>query len=160
MKTIGYCLAAVAAAGLISGAAFAGGSNSSNGLNSSNLNELNGNINDFLIDHGPTAGTLTLGVGVICNTSGEAEHYVSLRKDGAHVQPAVHQVNSKAHDPQGCGLAAIAYRRDKTLDMQTVQGKLVSIVRVNVIGGFDGRSWKPVPQTTQYAVMRAKGLMI
>ena len=110
---------------------------------------------NFAIDRAP--GTLSLGIGVICNTTEEAEHYVSLRRDGKHVQPAVHEVNAKARDPVACGLAAIAFKRDKTMDTQAVRGQLVSIVRVNVVGGFDGQSWKRVPQTTQYAVMQEKG---
>lgn len=144
-KPLAYCLAAAAMAALLGGAARAGE------VNDFAFDQ----ANDFTFDQ--AGAKLAVGIGVICNTTDQAEHYVRLRADGARVRPAMEQVNRQAENPQACGLAAIAFRRDKTMDTQTVQGRLMSIVRVNVIGGFDGRSWKRVPATIQYAVMQEKG---
>jgi len=69
------------------------------------------------------------------------------------------KVNMQAHEPKACGLAAIAFHRDKTMDTQAVRGKLLSIVRVLVVGGFNGHSWIVSPMI-QYAVMQEKGEMI
>ena len=103
---------------------------------------------------------MAVGVGVICNTSEQAEHYVRLRASGAQAQPAMQKVNAQAHEPKACGLAAIAFQRDKTMDTQAVQGKLMSIVRVHVVGGFNGHTWLRLTPMVQYAVIQEKGEMI
>jgi hypothetical protein len=38
-----------------------------------------------------------------------------------------------------------------------VENKLLEIVPVNVLVGFDGRSWQDMPSVVQYAVMEGKG---
>lgn len=102
-------------------------------------------------------GNLLIGIGMVCNTTTQAEHYVHLRAGGGHVKPAVRQVNRQAHDPQACGLAAIAVQRDRTMAAQPVRGQLLSIVQVKVVGGFDGQHWTRVRPLIQYAIMSLKG---
>ena len=46
---------------------------------------------------------------------------------------------------------------EKTLDAKAVENKLMQIVRINVVAGFDGSGWKDVPAMTQYAVMEGEG---
>ena len=43
------------------------------------------------------------------------------------------------------------------LDAKAVENKLMQIVRINVVAGFDGSGWKNVPAMTQYAVMEGEG---
>jgi hypothetical protein len=104
----------------------------------------------------PDAG-LSVGVGVICNTNEQAARFVDLREHGAKVTPAMLKVNRAAKDPRACGLAAIAFQRGKTVAATSLQGKLVTIVRVNVLAGYDGHHWSRVPPMVQYAIMEAKG---
>lgn len=103
---------------------------------------------------------LIVGVAVICNTDQQAEHYMRLRADGAALLPAVDAVNEEAREPHACGMAAIAFRRDKTMDTQSINGRLVSIVRINVIAGYDGARWAPAPVMVQYAVMEEDGFAV
>ncbi len=35
----------------------------------------------------------------------------------------------------------------------TLNGKQISIVRINVVGGYNGREWARIPAMVQYAVM-------
>jgi hypothetical protein len=105
-------------------------------------------------------GKIGVGVGVICNTVDQAEAYIRQRRKGDGISLAVSAVNQTAGDPQACGLAAIAFERDKTMDAKTVNGTLVSIVRINVLAGFNGRQWARVPATIQYAIIEAKGIEI
>ena len=58
------------------------------------------------------------------------------------------------------GAAAVAFRRDKTMDTQHLKGRLVSIVRISVVGAYDGQRWSSVPAMVQYAVMEEEGLEI
>jgi hypothetical protein len=105
-------------------------------------------------------GKMSAGVGIICNTMEQAKDYVRLRGDGAEVTRAVNTVNESAHDPKACGLAAVAFVRDATVDTRHVNGTLTSIVRINVIAGYNGDHWARVPALIQYAVMEAPGISI
>jgi hypothetical protein len=109
---------------------------------------------------GPSSDKMAVGIGVICNTSEQAEAYVKLRNDGADITPAVNSVNAREQDPRACGVAAVAFKRDKTLETKNQNGKLVSIVRINVMAGFDGQKWSPVPAMVQYAIMEEAGIAI
>jgi hypothetical protein len=108
----------------------------------------------------PDTDATAVGIGVICNTTGQAEQFVQLRAGGAEAATAMDAVNRDAQDPRACGLAAVAFHRDKTLETRTVQGKLMSIVRISVVAGYDGGQWLRVPPMTQYAVMEADGVAI
>ena len=108
---------------------------------------------EFRVD----AKTTAVGVGMICNTPDQAEQFVALRAGGAKARDAMARVNRQAHDARACGLAAIAFVPEKTLDAKAVENKLVQIVRINVVAGFDGSGWKNVPAMTQYAVMEGEG---
>jgi hypothetical protein len=99
----------------------------------------------------------TVGVGMICNTPEQARQYLEYRASGAASQDAVKRVNEAARNPHACGVAAIAFVRDKLLHCHFVENKLLEIVRINVLAGFDGRSWQDMPPVVQYAVMEGKG---
>jgi hypothetical protein len=98
-----------------------------------------------------------VGVGVICNTSEQAEQFISLREEGQDITPAVAKVNERAQDPRACGVAAIAFVPDKTLETKSMAGRLVRIVRINVVAGYNGSGWQQVAHTVQYAIVEAKG---
>jgi len=98
-----------------------------------------------------------VGIGVICNTSAQAEQFVSLRQQGQDITPAVAKVNEQAQDPRACGLAAVAFVPDKTMATKPMGGKLVKIVRINVVAGYNGSGWHHVASTVQYAIMPTEG---
>lgn len=98
-----------------------------------------------------------VGVGVICNTNDQAEQFIGLRQGGQDIVPAMATVNRQANNPRACGLAAVAFVPDKTMATKTMGGRLVRIVRVNVVAGYNGSSWQHVAATVQYAIVEAKG---
>jgi hypothetical protein len=98
-----------------------------------------------------------VGIGIICNTNDQAEQFISLRQGGQDIVPAMATVNEQAKNPRACGLAAVAFVPDRTMDTKTMGGKLVRIVRVNVVAGYNGSSWQQVAATVQYAIVEAKG---
>jgi hypothetical protein len=108
---------------------------------------------EFQID----AKTTAVGVGMICNTPEQAEQFLALRAKGTAAKDAVAAVNAKAADPRACGLAAIAFVPEKTVDAKPVANKLLQVVRINVVAGFNGDGWQRVPSMTQYAVMEGEG---
>ena len=79
-------------------------------------------------EQSPTNGDAAVGVGVICNTSEEARQFVDLRSHGAAPDQAVQAVNANAMDERVCGVAAIAYVHDGTVDTMKLQNQLVQIV--------------------------------
>jgi hypothetical protein len=99
----------------------------------------------------------TVGVGMICNTSDQAEQFIQLQAGGAKADAAMSAVNKQAKNPRACGVAAIAFIRDKTLDTKTVRNKLVQVVRINILAGFNGNGWDRVSNTIQYAVIEGEG---
>ena len=102
-------------------------------------------------------GDAAVGVGVICNTSEEARQFVNLRSYGAAPDQAVQAVNANAIDERACGVAAIAYVHDGTVDTMKLENQLVQIVRINVVAGFNGSAWQRVSGMVQYAVLEGGG---
>ncbi|HEY6024328.1 MAG TPA: hypothetical protein VIV34_09145 [Pseudolabrys sp.] len=105
----------------------------------------------------PERGDAAVGVGIICNTPQQAEQFVSLRRKGTQPEQAMRAVNASARDQRACGIAAIAYIRDATVDTVTLQNNLVQIVRINVVAGFNGTGWQRVSDMVQYAVLEGGG---
>ena len=101
----------------------------------------------------------TIGIGMICNTSEQAERYISLLGAGQRAEPAMQAVNSEVKNPRACGIAAVAFTRGATVDTKRVHGKLMQVVRIKVIAGFDGVSWQPATGM-QYAVIELTGMEI
>jgi hypothetical protein len=104
-----------------------------------------------------TGAQPTVGVGMICNTSDQAEQFIKLQAKGAKADAAMKKVNAQAKNPRACGVAAIAFIRDKTLDTKTVHNKLVQVVRINILAGFNGNGWERVSNMIQYAVIEGEG---
>src|SRR4051794_3529703 len=103
---------------------------------------------------------IVIGVGIICNTPEQMYRLVGMGNDGAAMDAAVVAANNEAQDPRACGVAAVAFMSDKMVDMKNVQGKLVQIVRINVVAAFDGAEWARVPVMTQYALIEPDGFTI
>ena len=103
------------------------------------------------------AGETTIGVGLICDTPEQAERFVALRANGSEPEQAMATVNAEAQAPRACGIAAVAFIPDQTTQLKTIGGKLVRIMRINVIAGFNGSAWQPVQGMVQYAVIEAAG---
>ena len=96
-------------------------------------------------------------VGVIYNTSEEARQFVDLRSHSAAPDQAVQAVNANAMDERACGVAAIAYVHDGTVDTMKLENQLVQIVRINVVAGFNGSVWQRVSGMVQYAMLEGGG---
>ena len=109
----------------------------------------------------PVNGDAAVGIGVICNTSEEARQFVDLRSHGAAPDQAVQAVNVNANanaiGEPACGVAAIAYVHDGTVDTMKLENQLVQIVRINVVAGFNGSAWQRVSGMVQYAVLEGGG---
>jgi hypothetical protein len=108
----------------------------------------------------PANGDAAVGIGIICNTPQQAEHFVKLRSLGASPEQAMRTVNTKAHDARACGVAAVAYVRNETVDTTKLKDRLVQIVRINVVAGFNGSGWQRVSDLVQYAVLEGAGQSI
>jgi len=102
-------------------------------------------------------GQTTVGVGLICDTSEQALRFVALRGAGSEPEQAMQTVNSEAHKERACGVAAVAFVPDQTVQLKVIDGKLVRIMRINVVAGFNGNNWQPVQGMVQYAVIDAAG---
>lgn len=100
---------------------------------------------------------ISIGVGIICNTSEQMQRLIGLRMTGQEVPRAVSTVNDEVKDPRACGVAAVAFMSDKMVDLKNVNGKMVQIVRITVLAAFDGQQWSRIPVMTQYALIEPQG---
>jgi hypothetical protein len=105
----------------------------------------------------PANGDAAVGVGIICNTSQQAQQFVKLRSSGVRPENAMQAVNASARDARACGVAAVAYVRDETVDTMKLKNSLVQIVRINVVAGFNGAGWQRISDMVQYAVLEGEG---
>jgi len=105
----------------------------------------------------PEKGDAAVSVGIICNTPQQAEQFVGYRKKGVAAEQAMRSVNATARDQRACGVAAVAYVRDTTVDTMALENRLVQIVRINIVAGFNGSDWQKVSDTVQYAVLDGEG---
>jgi hypothetical protein len=78
-------------------------------------------------------GDAAIGIGIMCNTSQQAEQFVKLQSTGTQAEEAARAVNASARDSRACGVAAIAYIRAQTVYKMKLRDKLVQIVRINVV---------------------------
>jgi hypothetical protein len=111
----------------------------------------------------PSGGTIQagIGVGIICNTPEQAGRFVGLRAEGNEPADAIAAVNAEVHDPRACGVAAVAFMRNQTVATRTMGDRLVQIVRINVVAGFNGTNWlRASSDLVQYAVIEADGQSI
>jgi hypothetical protein len=105
----------------------------------------------------PANGDAAVGVGIICNTPQQAQQFVKLRSSGIRPEHAMQAVNASARDARACGVAAVAYVRDETVDTMKLKNSLVQIVRINVVAGFNGAGWQRISDMVQYAVLEGEG---
>jgi len=105
----------------------------------------------------PQNGDGAIGIGIICNTSQQAEQFVKLRGAGTQPEQAMGTVNADARDNHACGVATIVYIRHQTVDIVKLGDRLVQIARINVVAGFNGANWQRTSDMVQYAVLDGGG---
>jgi len=112
------------------------------------------------VPNGTVDEQAAVSVGLICDTPEQAHQYVELRAGGAEFNAAVQKVNDGAKNPRACGIAAIAYIPGKMVASQSVGAKLMQVIRVNIVAGYNGSGWQHVTGLVQYAIIEAKGMTI
>lgn len=101
-----------------------------------------------------------IGVGMICDSQQQAARFLELRTTGKSADQAMAAVNEEAHNPKACGLAAIAFMQDGTVDSKSVDNQLVQVVRIRILAGYTGAAWQPMQDFVQYAILEAEGLEV
>ncbi len=109
-----------------------------------------------------TAGAeeLEVGKGVVCETLQQTQHYVALRGNGTESAAALQAVNNEAHDQAACGVAAVMFSAGERVGGMAVQGRLISIIQINVHAFTNGKVWTQIPDTVRYMVTAEKGLLV
>src|SRR5882762_6129087 len=101
-------------------------------------------------------GKVEIGQGVICDTLEQVERYVALRGNGTETDVALQTVNKESH-VDACGVAVVMFSASARIADLTVQGKLLSIIQINVLAFGKGPSWTKIPATVRYTVTAEKG---
>src|ERR1700719_2336633 len=74
---------------------------------------------------------IEIGQGVICDTLQQVERYVALRGNGAETNIALQTVNGEAYVPV-CRVALVMFSAGARVGGLSVQGRLLSIIQINV----------------------------
>jgi hypothetical protein len=109
---------------------------------------------------GRGAEALNVGRGVICDTAEQAQRFVTLRNGGSATVQALQVINREAANPTACGEAMVAFRLGEPIQVAKVEGMTVNVVKITVVAFSDGRSWSPVPETVQYAIVAPQGIEV
>jgi hypothetical protein len=107
----------------------------------------------------PQKENIEIGQGVICDTLQEVERYVTLRGNGTETSVALQTVNDEAH-VAACNLALVMFSAGAHVADLTVQGKLLSIIQINVHAFGKGMVWMKIPATVRYTVTAEKGQVV
>jgi hypothetical protein len=107
---------------------------------------------------GRGAEALNVGRGVICDTSDQAQRFLTLRNRGTETTQALLAVNREAAGVNACGEAVVAFRLGEPLKDGVVEGLTVNVVKITVVAYSDGKSWTEIPETAQYAIVAPKGI--
>jgi hypothetical protein len=107
----------------------------------------------------PTQEKIEIGQGVICDTLDQVERYVALRGNGAEASAALQAVNDQAH-AAACGVALVMFSDGARVVGLTVQGRLLSIIKINVRAFGSGPGWTKIPATVRYTVTAEKGQVV
>jgi hypothetical protein len=100
-----------------------------------------------------------IGQGLICDTSQQVERYVALRGNGTETNVALRTVNDEAH-VAACSVAQVMFTPGERLGGLTVQGRLLSIMQINVHAFVNGPVWMKIPATVRYTVTAEKGQIV
>jgi hypothetical protein len=102
---------------------------------------------------------LEIGQGIICDSLQQVERYVALRGNGAETNVALQTVNNEAHTPV-CSVALVMFSAGQRVAGLAVQGRLLSIMQINVHAFSEGPVWMKIPTTIRYTVTAEKGQVV
>jgi hypothetical protein len=100
-----------------------------------------------------------IGQGVICDTLQQVERYVALRGNGTETNVALRTINGEAH-VAACSVAQVMFTTGPRVGGLTVQGRLLSIMQINVHAFVNGAVWMKIPATVRYTVTAEKGQIV
>ena len=107
---------------------------------------------------GQAKSDVSVGSAIICDTSEQAQRYVTLRKSGNEAVTALQLVNTEANKPTACGAAMVAFRRGETVGSERIQDERIDVVKVTVLAFNYGDGWSMVPETEQFALIPPPGI--
>jgi hypothetical protein len=105
------------------------------------------------------ADKLEIGQGVVCDTMQQVERYVALRGNGTETNVALGTVNYEAH-VAACSVALVMFSAGERVAGLTAQGRLLSIIQINVHAFVNGPVWMKIPATIRYTVTAEKGQIV
>lgn len=102
---------------------------------------------------------IEIGQGVICDTAQQVERYVALRGNGTETAVALRTVNNEAH-VAACSVALVMFSAGERIAGLTVQGRLLTVMQINVHAFVNGAGWMKIPATVRYTVTAEKGQIV
>jgi hypothetical protein len=91
-----------------------------------------------------------VGVGIVCDTAGQVERYISLNKDGTPAEAAIQTINTESNNPHACGMVVAAFVVGEEVGNVTVPDGTVRIVEITIVAAQTQSGWQRTPPTVQY----------
>jgi|ERR1043165_4027976 DUF917 family protein len=108
--------------------------------------------------HGQGKSDISIGEAIICDTSEQAQRYVTLRHGGSKAMAALQVVNTEANKASACGAATVAFRRGETIGSERIDGERVEVVKITVLAFANKDGWVMMADTEQYAIIAPPGI--
>jgi hypothetical protein len=102
---------------------------------------------------------IEIGQGVICDTPQQVRRYVALRGNGTETNVALRTVNDEAH-VAACSVGLVMFSGSERVAGLTVQGRLLTVIQINVHAFVNGAGWMKIPATVRYTVTAEKGQIV
>ena len=103
---------------------------------------------------------ISIGRAIICDTSEQAQRFVSLHNGGSEMTQALQVINKEAANPSACGTAIVAFRSGEAMGSVRVEGQLANLVKITVLAFNNGTRWSMIPETVQYAILVPEGIEV
>jgi hypothetical protein len=94
------------------------------------------------------------GTGLICDTKPQVEQFLSLQKSGVPTETAIEEINQGGN---ACAIASVAYLRHERVGEAPARQGRVEIVRVTIVGVFNGLFWIRGNHFPQFTIFMLKG---
>jgi len=97
-----------------------------------------------------------LGVGVICDTAEQMNHYLRVHSGGLSPEAAIKAVNKERKKPRACGIVAAAFIKGDEIATMVVEGGMMKVFQVTILAAVTRVGWQRVSPQVKYTAIFEK----
>jgi len=97
-----------------------------------------------------------VGVGVVCDTADQINHYLRVHKGGLAPEAAVKVVNKERKKARACGIVAAAFIKGEEVATMAVEGGMMKVFQVTIMAAVTSTGWQRVSPLVKYTAIFEK----